>query len=290
MARLSSKTGDYSQAGMIVDRQQLVAVGGETSFNLTFVDGSEEVYIDGARAMKGSNKEYTTSTGKITLTSPLTAGTEILLVGRASANEIPYNKASSETVVLTSGQTEVEFESIETDAIEIYINGPLVDRGRLTSPQDYELRANSNTIIDLKHTFAAGTVLEGVQGGRLAWVDANNLVVNDGSTSKSLSSRFAATQESNSFFIQTTGMNLSHLAVGTVLHKWSVGIDGAPYLDSSGLYPILKLDGSYWMPSTSVSGSWTIASWTIGGTSLSIVAVDTTSGLPETIQYTRRLG
>ena len=289
MARLSAMTGDYSQAGTIIDRQQIIAVGGETNFNLTFIDGAEEVYLNGARLLKGGARDYTTSTAQIILNTALVANDELLLVGRAGTNEIPFNKAVGETVVLTNGQTEVAFTAIETEGIEIYVNGLLVDRGRLTSPQDYELRANSNTTIDLKHTFPEGTVIEGVQGGRLAWVDADNLVVNDGSSSKSLSTRFRDIQGSREFFIESNGVQLQTLEVGLELKKWIVGLDGIPYEDVSGRYPVLKVSNSYWTPSVSGSDEYSISAWSISGETMNITAVNNTGSGVESLVYNRRI-
>lgn len=291
MARLSAMTGDYSQAGTIIDRQQIIAVGGETNFNLTFIDGAEEVYLNGARQLKGGARDYTTSATQIILNTALAASDELLLVGRASSNEIPFNKAVGETVVLADGQTEVAFVSIETEGIEIYVNGPLVDRGRLTSPQDYELRANSNTTIDLKHTFPEGTVIEGVQGGRLAWVDADNLVVNDGTRSKSLSARFRDTQESKEFFIESNGVQLQTLVVGLELKKWRVDPStGVPVEDLAGNYPVLRVERGYWNPQILGSSlNYQVSSWNIVGDTMTIKAVDLVSGTLFDLTYGRRV-
>lgn len=292
MARLSAITGDYTQTGTIIDRQQLVAVGGETTFKLTFVDGSEEVYLNGYRLMKGAGQDYTvdTAAGEVILNVSLEPNDELLLVGRSSANEIPYSRSSGESVVLENGQTEVIFASIETSAIEVYISGNLVDRGMLTSPQDYELRAGSTSIIDLKHTYPAGSIIEGIQGGRLAWVDADNLVVNDGVSSKSLSTRFAATQESRAFFMQTTGRNLTDISVGVQLKKSSIDLDGIPYDDDSGSYQILRLRNSYWDPQiTTGSLKYTVSSFSVSGQVLNIVAVETVGGQLANLTYSRRI-
>lgn len=290
--RLSSKVGDYSNAGSIIDRQQIQADGGETVFNLTFIDGAEEVYLNGARLMKGALRDYTTSPSKITLNAALATGDDLLLVGRASANEIPYTKSVSESVVLTDeGQTEVIFSSIETESIELYVSGNLVDRGRLTSPQDFELRAGSTSTIDLKHTYPAGTIIEGVQGGRLSFVDADSLIVNDGETSKSLSDRFSKTQETKQYFIESNGAQLQDLVVGLVLKKWRIdNTTGIPMEDDYGQYPVLKLGKSYWNPRIAGEQSeFQVITWVSAGDSLVITAADTVSGDTFTLEYARRI-
>lgn len=287
--RLSSVTGDYTSAGSIIDRQQFVAVGGETTFDLTFIDGAEEVYLNGARLLFGAAQDYTRDAAgsTITLTTPLTAGDELLLVGRALANEIPFNKAQGESHTLTDGQTDVVFTSIETDGLEVYVSGPLVDRGRLETPVDYSVI--SATSIRLTHTFPAGTTLEGVQGGRLAWVDPNSMVVNDGTTTKSLSDRFRDTQESYDFFVQTTGYQLQDLATGLQLQKWRILDEtGIPQPNSAGIYPVLRIGKSYWNPTlVGVTDIFTVQSWTVTADELLINALNS-SGAARTVQYTRR--
>ena len=292
MARLSAIAGDYSQAGTIIDRQQIIAVGGETNFNLTFIDGAEEVYLNGARLLSGASRDYTTSATQIILNAALIALDELLLVGRASTNDIPFSKAVSETVTLTTeGQTEVVFTSIETDGLEVYVSGLLVDRGRLTSPNDYLLRVGSNTTIDLQHTFPSGTVIEGVQSGRLTVVDADNLVVNDGTTSKSLSARFQATQESARYFIETNGAQLHELLVGILLKKWRVdNTTGIPEEDITGQYPTLKLGNSYWTPQIpGTSLVYQVISWVTVGDTMTITAQETISEDIFPLTYVRRV-
>ena len=88
--RLSDSTGDYSRAGGIVDRQQVEAIGGETQFTLSFIDGAEEVYKNGSRLFKGAANEYTTDIHTIILTTALIAGDELILVGRSSVNYVQF--------------------------------------------------------------------------------------------------------------------------------------------------------------------------------------------------------
>lgn len=292
MARLSSKTGDYSQTGTIIDRQLLTNQLGNFEFDLTFITGSEEVYLNGSRLMRGANADYTTSVGKITLNEPVSSNSHTLeLVGRASTNEIPFSKSSGESVVLLSGQTAITFSTIEVDPIEIYVNGPLIDRGRLTSPQDYSIREGSLDTIDLNHTFPEGTVLEGIQGTRLGWVDADNLIVNDGTSSKSLSRRFQETQDSVSFFTQTNGVQLQEISVGLVLSKWSIEpITGAPELDVTGTYPVLLSGKSYWNPNIAGSSpEYTVSTWEIVGDRMDIQALASDTGMLTEITYVRRV-
>lgn len=288
MARLSAITGDYTQTGTIIDRQQIIAVGGEDTFDLTFIDGSEEVYLNGYRLMKGSQQDYVTSTGKVTLNVSLEPGDELILVGRATTNELPFSRSVSESVVLSNGQTEVIFSAISTEALDVFVSGNLVDRGRLTSPQDYEIV--SGTTINLKHTFPAGTLVEGIQGGRMAWLDADNLVVNDGTSSKSLSSRFAETQASREFFMQTTGRNLVEISVGSQLKKSYLDLDGVPYDDVTGNYPLIRLRNSYWEPQIPTgSDNYTVSTFTTSGQTMNIVALNTATGQLANLTYSRRI-
>lgn len=288
--RLSSVTGDYTGTGTIIDRQLITALGGETVFKLSFIDGSEEVYKDGKRLNKGASKDYTVSAGLITLVIPLTTGQELLLVGRDSTNEIPFTKSASESVILIDGQTEVIFTSIETEALELYISGPLVDRGRLASPVDYEV-INSTTI-SLIHTYPEGSILEGVQGLRFAWLNANDLIVNDGEKSKSISSRFSDTQESIPYFIETNGLQLQTLTVGMELRRWSVdSVTGVPIADLAGDFPILKVGKSYWTyTGTTSSLAYSVVNWTVYGNMMSITVVDVESGESTVIPYSRNIG
>lgn len=287
--RLSKLTGDYSQAGGITDRIEYVSVGGELDFELTFIEGSEEVYINGARQFKGADKDYTTSEGKVSLNEALTAGDEIILVGRATTNEIPFKRSSSESVTLTDGQLAVEFQSIGTEGIDIHVSGPLVDRGRLVSPEDYTIVNDS--AIELTHTFPSGSIIEGVQGGRISWVDPDNMMVNDGSTVKSLSARFRDTQESRQFLIETTGMQIQDLVAGMELARWVVDRNtGGVVKDSFGEFPILKLGKSYWLPQLGNSAyDYTVSSWSVSDNILSIQAIDTTLGGLHTLKYLRKI-
>ena len=284
--RLSQVVGDYVQAGGITDRQQHVAEGGETTFTLTFVDGSEECFLNGGRLFKGAANDYVTATNRITLTEPLRAGDELILVGRATTNEIPFANSASETVTLTSGQTLVIFSTIETSPLELYVSGTLVDRGRLVPYQDYTI--TSPTSVTLTHTFPAGTVVEGVQGARLAAVDPDNMIVNDGETSKSLSARFAETQASRPFFIQSNGLQLQEVAIGTVLKRWMIGNDGVPFSDVSGEYPVLQLDKSYWDPQITGSAEYTVSNYRITGNTMTLDAVDEYNNYLN-LTYTRRI-
>lgn len=287
MARLSNITGDYTSAGSIIDRQQFVAVGGETVFDLTFIDGAEEVYLNGARLLFGAAQDYTRDAAgsTITLTTPLTAGDELLLVGRALANEIPFNKAQGESHTLTDGQTDVVFTSIETDGLEVYVSGPLVDRGRLETPVDYSVL--SATSIRLNHTFPAGTTLEGVQGGRLAWVDPNSMVVNDGTSSKSLSDRFRDTQESYAYWIQSTGRQRQVLSNGLRLNRWTL-TDGAMVENATGNHSILETAGVLWEYGNNWTDTYTVQSWNVVGDVLTVSAVDS-AGAAATLTYNRRV-
>lgn len=290
MARLSAIAGDYTQSGMIVDRQQITADGGETAFTLTFIEGSEEVYLNGSRLMKGVDQDYVTSTSKITLNTPLTAGDKLLLIGRATSADLPFDRASSESVVLANGQTEVKFSSIGVEALEVYVSGPLVDRGRLVSPQDYEIKENSNDTIILTSTFSAGTIIEGVQGARLAWVDADNLVVNDGTSSKSLSARFSRIVESDEYFKRTNGTQLQDLGPGLILSTWTYPHNSsAPVLDVAGTYPTLRLGNSFWVPDyRGISGDHQAYSWTITGNTMVIDCIEVGTNLESTLIYRRR--
>lgn len=288
MTRLSSLTGDYTRTGMITDRRQYVAVGGETEYELVFIDDAEEVYINGARKFKGT--DYTTDLvrGMIVLTDPLVADDELILVGRANANDIPFTRSATESVVLTSGQTEVIFNSISTKGLEVYISGPLVDKGKLWSPQDYELRSGSDSIIDLTGTYPAGTVIEGVEGGRLTWLDADDLFVNDGTSSKTISSRFAATQESEPFLKNTTGSQIQPLTVGLTLRRWLLDNNGLASTDNDGDYPMIRLGKAYWLPGE-ITGNdlLDVISWTQSDYELTINVLNQTSSLIEQIKYYR---
>ncbi|CAL9961733.1 hypothetical protein VPHD148_0063 [Vibrio phage D148] len=292
MARLSDLTSDYTKSGGIIDRQQIVGVGGETRFTVSFIDGAEEVYREGFRLLKGAAQDYVTGTDSngtyIELNTPLEAGDELLLIGRSNTNEIPFTRAVSESVTLSNGQLDVDFSSIETDGMEVYVSGPLVDRGRLSSPDDFEIV--SLTRITLKHSYPSGTILEGVQSARLAWVDPDNMIVNDGTKSKSLSARFRDTQESVPYFIQTNGINLENLLVGTQLKKELIDIDGIPYEDTTGYYPVLRLSNSYWDPQISdTSLTYAVVRWDIQGQKMTITATDTTYGQTHQLTYVRRV-
>lgn len=291
MARLSAIAGDYTQSGMIIDRQQYTAEGGELGFDLTFIDGSEEVYVDGARKLKGATEDYVTGTGKIIFNNPLTLDQKILLIGRASSNEIPYSRSVSESVVVENGQTEVTFLNIGTEALEVYVSGPLVDRGRLDSPQDYELKPNSSDTIILTSTFPAGTIIQGIQGDRLAWVDADNLVVNDGTDSKSLSTRFKGTLESDEYFMRTNATQLQTLSAGMILEKWLKPLNSlTPVTSALGTYPALKLGYGYWIPDMpGLTGRFQVLSWTQSGEYTLIVnCLEVPSGDPLSLVYRRR--
>jgi hypothetical protein len=92
MNRLSSFVGDYSSSATILDRRQFTAVGGELSFPLTYIDGGEEVYVNGDRLSKGPAFDYITKLGIIEFNRPLQEGDLIILIGRSiSTNTIPFD-------------------------------------------------------------------------------------------------------------------------------------------------------------------------------------------------------
>ena len=286
--RLSNFTGDYNLTGTIIDKNQFTAVGGEGIALLNFIDGSEEVYKNGKRLSKGPAQEYTTEKGKIRFAVPLANGDKMILIGRSSTNELPFTKGNSESITLEDGQMNISFRSISTEAIEVYIGGVLAVKGRLTAPQDFVVESDSS--IRLTSSYPAGTVLDGVQGGRLAWVDPNNLMVSDGVTTKSLSNRFSNTQESVPFFIQTNGVQLHELTVGLIIQRWSIKSDsGIPELDEAGTYPVLRVGKSYWNPpSISATSGYKVVSWVETDTALNISAIDTSTGANSIITYGRR--
>lgn len=285
--RLSSVAGDYTSTGTIVDREPIVALGGETVLPLIFIEGSEEVYINGSRKFPGPAYDYTTGVNEIILATPLTAGDKVLLVGRSSTNDIPFTKSSGESVVLANGQTEVIFSSITTKGIEVFVSGLLVDRGRLTSPADYELKPNTSDTITLKHTFPAGTVLDGIQSSRLSWVDPDNLVVNDGTNSKSLSSRFRDTKESYVSWVEDTGRQKQSLVLGLLLTKWKQNSSGILEANPLGFHGVLNLNGVLWAPADNWTGDYTVISWTQTGNSLVVNGALLPSGASTLLQYTR---
>lgn len=289
--RLSSMTGDYSQVGGVIDSTRIVGAGGETEISLKFVDGSEEVYLDGARLFKGSEHDYVTdeANGKILLNVPLSVGQKLIGVGRTTANDIPFTRGTSESVVLTDGQTTVELQSVNASTIDVYISGPMVDRGRLLSPIDFTV--TSDTTIELTHTFPEGSVLEVIESNRLAWVDPDNLVVNDGGKSKSLSARFRDTQESAEFFIQTNGAQLQDIHVGLLLQRWAVTDEsGIPRPNDAGIYPVLRLGNSYWNPPIlNELLNYNIINWKLEDDIMKVTCIDTTDNNQHILNYDRRV-
>ncbi len=289
MARLSNYSGDYTQAGTILDRQQHTAAGGETTYTLTFIDGAEEVYVNGFRQSKGPSAQYTTNGNQIIFAAPLVANDVVILIGRSGTNDTPFSRANGETVVLTNGQRVVTFNTIGTEAIELYVTGPLVDKGRLISPTDYTVTTTSS--ITLTESYPAGTVLEGIQGNRLAWVNPNDLLVNDGSSTKSLSARFADIVESNEYFTLSTGHRTQELLAGITLQRWALNTaTGVIEANAGGRFPVLVLNGVYWDPSDNgVALNFMVSSWTITNDALLISTFDTTNGAPFTITYNPRV-
>ena len=292
MARLSEMVGDYTNTGMVVDRQQLVSVGGETTFKLSFIEGSEEVYVNGCRKMNGSSKDYITIPDYIVFNHPLEADDEVILIGRSSSNEMLYKRSVGESQILRDGQIEVNFQTIGTEGIDIYVGGTLTDRGKLTSPYDYVLKEGSDDSIILTNSFPEGTVIEGIQGNRSAWLDADNLIVNDGTTSRSLSDRFSKITDSDAQFIQTNSTQMQDVRVGLVLVKWSIDEYGVPYEDFiNGEYPVIRIGKTYWDPDMAEhNDNFQIISWSTSGSSLSLIGRTSNdiSGIVRDIRYIRR--
>lgn len=287
--RLSTLVGDYSSTGLITDRKQYIGIGGETEFPLTFVDGSEEVYMNGGRLYKGPTRDYVTSNGLIILNEPVRADDEILLVGRAAANDIPMISEMKEVVVLTDGQTEVPFITVDTTSLDIYIGGPMVDRGRLIPQIDYTIRTDSTSIIDLKSSYPAGTSLWGIQGSRVTTRDIGDQIIFDGTRSKSLSDRFADIQDTQEFFIQSSGMQSTPAKIGTVLRRRSVDEEGYPIEDPEGRFPVLTYKGSYWdhLDAGEVGG-FIISAFQRSGEDLIVRTIDS-QGSGVDVQYVRRV-
>lgn len=288
MARLSALAGDYIQSGAIVDRQQIVALGGEDTFTLTFIEGSEEVYLNGSRLLKGVSLDYVTAPSTIILNDPLDEDDTLLLVGRATTADIPFERQVSESVEVTNGQTEVSFSYIETDSIEVYVSGPLVDRGRLSSPTDYELKEGSLDTIVLKSTFPEGTLIEGVQGTRFSSLDADNLMINDGTSIRSLSDRFSKIKDSDTYFMQSNSTQLHDVRVGLELVKWSTDVEGIPTEDSVyGEYPVLRALGSYWDPVLdSYESPLQVVSWRAVGNVLTVTTLNNSTIVD--VKYVKR--
>lgn len=87
MTRLSSLVGNYENAATIIDSRQYIAEGGETQYALNYLEGAEEVYVNGVRLYRGAAQDYTTPKGIIQLNEPSTAGDKILLIGRSAVQE-----------------------------------------------------------------------------------------------------------------------------------------------------------------------------------------------------------
>lgn len=108
MARLSSLVGEYEKNASIIDSRQYVAESGRTQYPLFYVEGAEEVYVNGVRLYSGASMDYTTPKGIIQLNRPSTAGDKILLIGRAAIQEF----------VQTNQVEDVRIFNTVTDMIE----------------------------------------------------------------------------------------------------------------------------------------------------------------------------
>lgn len=87
---------------------------------------------------------------------------ETIVVNIAEAfGEVAANQRIVETITLTFGQTEVQFNKVFVNASTIYINGQLVDRGRLVQGVDYNVATVTKIVLARK--YAAGTQITAEQ-------------------------------------------------------------------------------------------------------------------------------
>ena len=290
--RLSNITNNYQDTGGIVDRQQITVTDGTLRiYPLTYVPGSEEVYVNGDRKSSGSDKHYTTveGGGHIAFTYDLNTSDEIILVGRSTVNEIPYTRAVSESIILNDGQTDVILVSVETLGAELFVSGSGIDSKRLISVQDYNILSTKN--ISLTSSYPAGTLLEVVQSARLAWVDPNNLMVNANGYIRSLSSRFDGIQSSYDYYVEKNGRQIASLFVGYVLRRWKMNDNtGVITTNPEGEYATLVVSGSAWIPRVSISGVWVVNTWEVDGDELRITVREQTTLEVQELLYVRADG
>lgn len=290
MARLSDITGQYQQVGGLLQEQTLVAVGGETEFSLTFTPGNEEVYINGSRLVRGSNQDYTTLNGKILLNDALKQGDIILLIGRSADTSIAQTRSQSETISLTSGQRQVNFVTITTSPLEVYVSGPQVDSAWLVAGKDFTISTAST--IQLTSSYPEGSSLTGVQGNRNAWVDPTSMVVDDTRGAKDLGSRFRDTMESTPYFRYSTGRQLNSMAVNLVIQRWIPTPNGIQVVTEAGdlgYYPVIDVQNVLWEPQIEGTDSYRVTGWTINGVNMTVNSINLRTGAATPLTFTMRI-
>lgn len=294
MARLSDLAGQYQQTGGLLQHSTLTAVGGETSLPLTFTDGNEEVYLNGSRLINGATSDYTTTNGMIWFNEPLGIGDVVLLIGRSASSDIAQTRGSAETVVTGSVQFDpnhrtIIFSTIETDPLVVFISGLHVDNGQLAPALDYTV-VDSRTIT-LRESYPEGTQVTGVQGNRTAWVDPSSMVVNDGTSSKDLSSRFRDTMESLAYFRWSNGRQIQNISTNLTVSRWlptSIGLSPDPI----GEYPVIQVNGVLYNPTFEGVDDYNnipANGWTVSGRDLTINCTNKRTGAAATLTYTTRI-
>ncbi|AUS02990.1 pectin lyase fold/virulence factor [Vibrio phage 2.275.O._10N.286.54.E11] len=176
-----------SEVHVLTDSQLVVTFG--STINVE----SASFYIDGDLVDSGKldSTRYTTdsATNSIILAESYPTGTRISAFSNvAEPSSAPNNTGITETVVLTSGQTVVDFTKVRTSATSYYICGDLVDSGRLCAG-DYNI-IDARTI-ELTESYPSGTILNAVfneEVGDISSVDISfNPVTSANGETKTLS-------------------------------------------------------------------------------------------------------